>query len=384
VSAMSTSDLQRCGAHRRSWAAGQGAAMGRSEVLRYLTCPRADELLQRADAVRRQEHGDGVLVRGLLEFSNYCAAGCLYCGLRCGNQRLARYRMDADAIVAHAIGASREGYGTIVLQSGEDPELQPEAMQRVVTEVRSRCDIAITLSLGEMGSHAFGLWRSAGADRYLLKFETSNARLYQQLRPGHLLKDRIACLHNLRALGYQVGSGNMVGLPGQSLGDLADDLMLMAQLQLDMVGIGPFIPHPDTPLGGSQSVVSPQRTEQTSARSVDLVDLTLRCVAIARLLLPKAHLPATTALGTFALGGRERALQAGANVWMQDITPHPFKRLYEIYPERICRDESDETCRSCTRARVRTVGRFIQPGRGDAYRNDASSQSDLTCSESRR
>jgi biotin synthase len=379
---MSTSDPEACGWEGSTPNAPSPALLGRSDVLEYLTSAQSHELLRRADELRAQVHGDGVLVRALLEFSNYCGAGCLYCGLRRGNHRLARYRMEPDAIIAKALQAGSDGYGTIVLQSGEDPQMRPETIARIVEQVRKHSDIAITLSLGEQDCDALRMWRDAGADRYLLKFETGQERIYQQLRPGHLLSDRINCLRVLRDLGYQVGSGNMVGLPGQSLGDLADDLMLMASLQLDMVGIGPFIPHPDTPLSETPSLLSLTRRETTTARSVDLVDLTLRCVAITRLLLPKAHLPATTALGTYAReGGRERALRAGANVWMQDITPQPLKLLYEIYPERICRDESDEACRACTRARVGTVGRFVQAGRGDALRCTTAEAGGLTRSE---
>jgi biotin synthase len=340
--------------------------MDRKTILDRLTCPDASCLFQDASAVRASVHGDGVLVRGLLEISSHCVANCLYCGLRRGNGSLPRFRMTPQEIVETSLSAARSGIGTVVLQSGEDPEVGPEVIASIVAEIRAQSGVAITLSLGELPPEAYSLWRAAGADRYLLKFETSNAELYQRMRPGRVLRDRLACLKSLDALGYQVGSGNMVGLPMQTLGDLADDLLLMAELELDMIGIGPFLAHPHTPLAGADEPVSTGRNEHTPSRACDLVDLTQRCVAIARLLLPNAHLPATTALGTIVQGGRQRALQVGANVLMQDITPSRYQQLYDIYPNRVRHGQPVDQCGPSVQESIQCMGRFLQSGRGDA------------------
>jgi len=340
--------------------------LDRDAILGYLTCQDPSDLFAAADRVRREVHGDGVIIRGLLEISNHCNAQCLYCGLRAGNSSLQRFRMTREQIVAEAVTAARAGMGTIILQAGEDWSFGPEVVAGIVSEIRSATEAAITLSLGEFHRGAYALWRAAGADRYLLKFETSNEALYARLRPGSALRDRIAALRALRDLGYQVGSGNMVGLPGQTLGDLADDLLLMKGLELDMAGIGPFIPHPQTPLANAASLSVIGRNDRTPARACSLEDLTLRSVAIARLLMPRAHLPATTALGSLTAAGREKALKVGANVLMQDITPVALKALYDIYPDRICRNEPSAQCGPCMKGKVESVGRHVQLGRGDA------------------
>lgn len=340
--------------------------MNRKSVIELLTCPEPGALFQEATKVRRSVHGDGVLVRGLLEMSSYCEASCLYCGLRRGNGSLARYRLTPREIVETALSAAGAGLGTIVLQSGEDAELGPQVIADIVSQIRRQSAVAITLSVGELDRSAYAQWRQAGADRYLLKFETSNAELYRRLRPGRRLQDRLACLEALDELGYQVGSGNMVGLPMQTIGDLADDLLLMQRLGLDMVGIGPFLPHPHTPLAHAHDPVASERNEHTPARACDLLELTLRCVAIARLLLPRAHLPATTALGTLVEQGRERALQTGANVLMQDITPRHVQHLYDIYPNRLRQGEPVDECGPCVQERVKRLGLVLLHGRGDA------------------
>lgn len=339
--------------------------LDRDAILGHLTCQDPSGLFAAADRVRTQEHGDGVMIRGLLEISNHCNEQCLYCGLRAGNTSLQRFRMTREQIVTEAIAAARSGLETIILQAGEDWRFGPEVVAGIVAEIRKACDATITLSLGEFHRGAYALWRAAGADRYLLKFETSNQTLYSRLRPGRELRDRIACLATLKDLGYQVGSGNMVGLPGQTLGDLADDLLLMARLELDMAGIGPFIPHPRTPLADTMSPALIERNDRTAARACDLEDLTLRSVAIARLIMPGAHLPATTALGSLTSGAREKALKTGANVLMQDITPVALKSLYDIYPDRICRTESAAHCGSCMKNKIESVGRYVQSGHGD-------------------
>ena len=342
----------------------EAAVLHRTDILAHLTSSDPSSLFAQADAVRKVEHGDGVLLSGLLAFSSYCTSNCLYCGLRSSNRELPRFRMSRSEIVRAALEAWRAGLGSVVLQAGEDSKIGPEAIAGIIAELRAQSDIGIALSIGEFHPGAYALWRAAGADRYFLRFETSNSALYEWLRPGRSLQDRLRCLKLLADLGYQTGSGSLVGLPRQTLGDLADDLLLMAGLPLDMVGIGPFVPHPQTPLGSLETAQQAGRNEHTPARACDLFDLSLRCIAIARLLLPKAHIPAATALSALREGGRSRALQTGANVMMQDVTPSAHKRLYEIYPNRLCREEASRD----QHAWVHDQGRFIQSGRGDAIR----------------
>lgn len=306
-------------------------------------------LFHAADAVRRANVGDAVHLRGIIEFSNYCARNCLYCGLRAGNQTLTRYRLAPSDIVAIAQQGALLGYHTVVLQSGEDAWYTADIMCRIIREIRSRTGLAITLSLGERTPEDYALMRDAGADRYLLKHEVAEPDLYAQLRPGCRFADRRAALQTLRTLGYQVGSGNMVGLPGQTVDMLATDLLFLRDMDVEMAGIGPFIPHPDTPLG-------------ETARGT--LEMTIKCVAVARLLMPKAHLPATTAIGTIHPQGRQLALKAGANVVMPNLTPTQYRAYYTIYPGKICIGEEARQCSSCVRAMIHTLGRTVGQGPG--------------------
>ncbi|MQL51006.1 [FeFe] hydrogenase H-cluster radical SAM maturase HydE [Desulfofundulus thermobenzoicus] len=273
-------------------------------------------LFAAADEMRRRHVGDDVHLRGIIEFSNYCRNNCLYCGLRRENRRVKRYRMEPVEITDAARQAVNMGFKTIVLQSGEDPYYNGDVLARIVSEIKE-LDAAVTLSVGDRRREEYELWRRAGADRYLLKHETADPELFARLRPGTTLSQRLKRLYWLRELGYQVGSGNMVGLPGQTTEILAADLLLLKELDVEMAGIGPFIPHPETPLGKC-----PPGDWQ----------LSLKVLAVARLLLPKAHLPATTALGTVHPRGREMGLKCGANVVMPDATPLQYRAHYQIYP----------------------------------------------------
>jgi len=306
-------------------------------------------LFQAADEVRRRYVGDEVHLRGIIEFSNNCVRNCHYCGLRAANTALPRYRMSPSEIVTIAERAGGLGVGTIVLQSGEDPFWDAATLAEVVGEIKRRTGLAVTLSVGDRSREDYALWREAGADRYLLKHETSDAELFRRLRPGTTLDGRLTCLGYLRELGYQVGSGNMVGLPGQSLETLADDVILLRNLDVEMAGIGPFIPHPDTPLASA-----PPGT----------VDLTLRVLAVTRLALPWAHLPATTALGTADPEGRQKALRCGANVVMPNVGPTDYRRLYQIYPGKICVDEMADKCLACLKGMISSLGRSVGRGPG--------------------
>ncbi len=273
-----------------------------------------------ADEVRRRSAGPTVHLRAILEFSNHCVQDCLYCGLRRSRAGLRRFALDPGAIVATAVAAARAGYGTIVLQSGEDPRYGRETLAAIIREIKAEAPgLAVTLSVGERGFADYRAWRQAGADRYLLKHETADARLYAALRPRHRLSARLKRASWLSGMGYAVGLGNMIGLPGQTVEALVADLHLMAAFRPEMVGSGPFLPHPDTPLAGNPAGEP---------------ELTLNFLALTRLLLPKVLLPATTALATVRGDARRLALQAGANVLMVNVGPESTRSLYEIYPDR--------------------------------------------------
>lgn len=298
--------------------AAQTHCLTKEEIALLLSAHGEEEqaLFAAADTVRAQWVGDDVHLRGLIEFSNYCRNDCLYCGLRRSNRKVRRYRMEPEEILAAARAGVDLGYRTIVLQSGDDPWYTSALLARVVEEIK-KLGVAVTLSIGERKKSEYRDLKLAGADRFLLKQETADPKLYALLHPGQSYRHRIQCLEWLAELGYQVGSGNIVGLPGQSLDILAEDILFLQAHAVDMAGIGPFIPHPDTPLG--------------TCPPGD-VALTLRVLAVTRLLLPWAHLPATTALATLDKDGREKGLRAGANVIMPDLTPLVYHAAYEIYP----------------------------------------------------
>jgi len=342
--------------------------MNRSEILNWLreTDPaRLDVLWRRADTARRQRVGDAVHLRGLVEISNACARSCGYCGIRADNTKLERYRMTADEILACARRAVAFGYGTVVLQAGEDYGLTREWVADVVRRIKAATPLAVTLSLGERPDADLALWRAAGADRYLLRFETSNRALYDRIHPplDGRPSDRFAILHRLRELGYEIGSGVMIGIPGQTYDDLAADIEAFREWDLDMIGVGPYILHPDTPLGqkGSDAFSSDQ------APNTEL--MTYKVVALARLVCPGANIPSTTALATLNKAeGRELGLQRGANVVMPNLTPVQYRALYEIYPAKACIDETADECHGCLVRRIRSIGRTVGAGRGDSRR----------------
>jgi biotin synthase len=341
----------------------------RREILRWLREPdesRLEELWARADSVRRERVGEAVHLRGLIEISNHCVRQCFYCGIRAGRGELTRYRMSGDEILGCAQEAKAHGYGTVVLQSGEDPDLTREFTAQVVGAIKQRTGLAITLSLGERSDEDLAAWRAAGADRYLLRFETSDPELYARIHPSlpGQASDRIAQLRRLRAMGYEIGAGVMVGVPGQTWGILARDIELFGELDLDMVGVGPFLPSPRTPLGGpAAGEFAAPAGEQTPNDELT----TLKVVALSRLVCPEANIPSTTALATIdPASGRELGLQRGANVVMPNLTPLQYRALYEIYPGKACIHETASACSRCLEARIRAIGR--RPGAGPGGR----------------
>ncbi len=310
------------------------------------------ELFKEADSVRKKYAGDEVHLRGIIEFSNYCRMDCLYCGLRKSNRRATRYRMSPEEILASARKAAGMNIPTVVLQSGEDAHYSAEALCGIVKDIK-KLNLAVTLSAGEKTRDDYRRLRDAGCDRYLLRFETSDEKLYAKLRPGKKLKDRLKCLEHLEKTGFQTGSGIMAGLPGQTPESIAEDILLFKSLELDMVGIGPFLPHPHTPLSGEKT---------TDLESV------LKTLALTRIVTKDAHIPATTAVGTLDAEGRQRALAAGANVIMPNITPAKYRAFYEIYPDKICVDEDAAKCRGCVQKMISKAGRITGKGFGHSLK----------------
>ena len=332
-----------------------------TELLRETDEARRQALRERADTIRRQTVGDAVHLRGLLEISNHCARHCAYCGLHAGNASIPRYRMTPDEIYEGARQAAAYGFGTVVLQSGEDAGFTQSIIETIIRRIKDETPLAVTLSLGERTDAELAAWRSAGADRYLLRFETSDNELYERIHPSlpHRKSDRMRQLQMLRSLGYEIGSGVMIGIPGQSFDSLANDIERFRELDLDMIGVGPFIAHPDTALGAGRGF--PPHTDQVPASE----DMALKVIAVTRLICPQANIPSTTALATIdKAAGYESGLAWGANVIMPNLTPLHCKRLYQIYPSKICIEEPPENVVPMIRRRILSAGRTIGSGPG--------------------
>jgi biotin synthase len=345
--------------------------MDRDEILHWLRedDPEVlDALWAAADETRRRHVGDDVHFRGLVELTNHCVRGCAYCGIRAANREIQRYRMTAGEVMECVRMAVELGFGTVVFQGGEDYGLGTEWVADLVRQVKARTELAVTLSLGERPDEDFIAWRKAGADRYLLRFETSDPDLYRAIHPDlpGRVSDRIAMLGRLRALGYEAGSGVMVGTPGQTYQSLANDIATFRELDLDMIGIGPFIPHPATPLGNAPV---PDVHNQVPADEI----MVLKAVALTRLVCPDANLPSTTALATVnPKDGRERGLERGANIVMPNLTPPKYRILYEIYPDKACINETGDQCAACLRSRIESIGRTVGTGQGGRQRSSAT------------
>ncbi|MGA3009468.1 MAG: [FeFe] hydrogenase H-cluster radical SAM maturase HydE [Terracidiphilus sp.] len=335
------------------------------EWLRESRSTRLAELYQWANEVRRERVGDAVHLRGLIEISSHCTRQCMYCGLRRGNVALTRYRMTRDEILGCAREAERLGYGTVVMQAGEDDALTAEWIEEIVLWIKRETALAVTLSLGERQQDELRLWRSAGADRYLLRFETSDKNLFRAIHPLRFSggPDRLTLLRQLKSLGYEAGGGVMVGIPGQSFESLANDILTFRALNLDMIGIGPYIAHPDTPLGSGALRPEIDPFEQVPSNE----EMVYKMIALTRIVCPDANIPSTTALATInKVDGRKQGLQVGANVVMPNLTPVKHRRLYEIYPAKACIDESATDCNQCLRGQIHSLNRF--PGQGPGGR----------------
>ena len=318
--------------------------LSENEIVKILEDNTINEyLFKTADIVRKEYVGDSVHLRGLIEFSNICKCSCKYCGLRAGNNLVSRYRLNKEDLINCASNAVKLGYKTIVLQSGEDAYYAPDIMTEIIKEIK-KYDVALTLSLGEKSYEEYKAYKDAGADRYLLRIETTDENLYKELHPDMSFKNRIQCLYNIKELGFETGTGCLVGLPNQSLKSLARDILFFKEINADMIGIGPFIPHPNTPL--------------KNAKTGDFI-LALKVMALTRIILPHINIPATTAMETINPNGRIIALQSGANVVMPNVTTTEYRKKYEIYPNKICLNDAPDKCRNCITQKIKSIGRTI-------------------------
>jgi biotin synthase len=340
--------------------------MERNEILNWLMEEdekRLEKLWQWADTVRRENVGGEIHLRGLIEISNHCVRQCGYCGLRSDHEGLERYRMSEEEIMASVAEAQRYGYGTVVLQSGEDYGIERDWMSRMIRRIKTETPLAVTLSLGERHDKDLEAWRRAGADRYLLRFETSDPDLYRLIHPSHRTgrSGRLVILRKLKDLGYEIGSGVMIGIPGQTYNSLADDIDLFGRLDLDMIGVGPYIPHPSTPLGTGEWKRNIPEKDQVPNTEL----MTYKVIALTRMVCPEANIPSTTALATVNTErGREFGLMRGANVVMPNLTPPKYRAMYEIYPSKACIKETPSDCNVCLYRRIESIGRVVGRGPG--------------------
>jgi len=314
------------------------------------------QLYRFADDVRRKYCGDGILLRGIVEFSSYCRNTCRYCGLQKNNTTLQRYRLTAQQVLDAVDKIYGAGIRTVVLQSGEDEQMDPQWLADIVAQIRKRynSEMAVTLSAGEWDRAVYKLWKDAGADRYLLKIETSDSDFYAKFHPGMSFENRVRCLVDLAELGYQVGSGSLVGLAGQTMEILAKDIQFFKKHNFDMLGIGLFIPHGQTDLKDS--------------RRGDL-ETTIKMLAVTRIVMKDTHLPATTATGSISeYDHRIDAMAAGGNVIMPNFTPDDYKELYEIYPNKRCVKEKNFDPVKPIVAMAEKLGRYVELSRGDSLK----------------
>ena len=323
----------------------QALIQGRSPAL-------AEALREKAVRVREQIYGKTVYIRGLIEISSYCKNNCYYCGIRGGNPKAERYRLTPEEILLCCREGWELGFRTFVLQGGEDPWFTDEVLCPLLRQIKTEFPAcAVTLSLGERSRDSFQRLYAAGADRYLLRHETADKAHYEELHPAAMSwEHRMECLRQLKEIGYQVGCGFMVGSPGQSARELAEDLKFIEEFHPAMCGIGPFIPHKDTPFGDQPG---------------GSVELTCYLISILRLIQPNLLLPSTTALGTLDPMGREKGIQSGANVVMPNLSPVSVRKKYMLYDNKICTGEESAQCRGCLSARMASIGYEIVTDRGD-------------------
>lgn len=319
-------------------------------ILDHIKQEEMELLFNLANATRKANYGSKVFLRGLIEFSNYCKRTCQYCGLRCANVKRSRFRLTKEEILACCYQGYELGFKTFVLQSGEDDYFTDEILTDIIGEIKQKFpDVAVTLSIGEKSNSSYRSYYEAGADRFLLRHETATKELYDKLHPGMSFANRRECLENIKAIGYQAGAGFIVGLPGQTSEILAENLVYLKEFKPHMIGIGPLIVHPDTPLKDCSN---------------GSVEQTLICLALTRLLLPDVLLPSTTALNVLVPQGLKGGLQAGANVVMPNLTPVEERKKYELYQRRISADESKFLLARIEKS-IEEAGYEVDKGRGD-------------------
>ena len=317
--------------------------MNKDEIVEILTCESTDIYYKRADAIRREYCGNIVHLRALIEFSNFCKKQCLYCGINAKNKNVKRYRLSEQDIVKSAKYAQKIGFKTIVLQSGEDDYFDVKKMCSIIEKIKE-LNLVITLSIGEKTKDEYRAYKDSGADRYLLRIETTDENLYKKLHPNSDFKNRLKCLYNLKKLGFELGSGIMVGLPQQSIESIADDILFFKKIDVDMVGLGPFISNSETELKNFPN---------------GSYELALRSIAATRLLMPDINVPATTAMETLLKEGRKIALQSGANVVMPNITPQNIRGNYSLYPNKQSVNALDDDSLNLLREEIASIGDSI-------------------------
>jgi len=321
------------------------------EIYGYLTGKNDQELFALADRVRGDVFGKNVYLRGIIEFSNYCKQNCLYCGLRRGNREIQRYRLTMREILNCAEEIVQSGITTIVLQTGEDPYYTDRDIADIITAIKLRYEIAITLSLGERNYNVYKLWRDAGADRYLIRMETFDRENYAKVRPGNFWEERLRCVEMLRELNYEIGSGVMIDMPGESIGNLMTAIQMLTDMKLHMIGMGPFVAHSQTPFADEAN---------------GDIYLAFRTLALVRILNPMANMPSTSALDSVQPGARLRGLQIGANVIMPSFTPERVKELYNIYPGKNVQTDVSEYSLQSVIKMIDKAGYSVSYSRGDS------------------
>lgn len=309
-------------------------------------------LFERADEVRKNYCGDEVHLRGIIEISNFCERECLYCGLRKSNDKIDRFRMNPDEVIETARVIANIGIRSITLQSGEDPEYDTDQISYIIYSIKQFADVIITLSLGDRSFEEYKTWRYAGADRYLLKHGTNIPKAYTLIHQKNF-RDRLNDIDFLKSLGYQIGCGNLIGLPMQTMDDIADDLLFCKQMDIDMASFSPFIPSPNTPFRN---------------KPVGSVEITLKAIAIARILLKNCHIPATTSIATIDTLGREKALRVGADVIMPNFTPKAYREKYCIYPNKRFVIDDPISNASYYQHMILSMGRKVSNSMGDSYK----------------
>jgi biotin synthase len=326
-------------------------SFSRSEIIKLLESKGEERtlLFTKAAGIKEKYIGKKVWFRGLIEFSNICGKDCLYCGIRKGNKNLERYSLSDDEILAAATFAHTNKYGSIALQSGElEGKYITQRIETLLYKIKelSNAELGVTLSVGEQEPEVYKKWFDAGAHRYLLRVESTNQSLYNKIHPNDSIHDfnrRLDCLKSLQDIGYQTGTGVMIGLPFQTMDDLAGDLLFMKDFNIDMCGMGPYIEHADTPLIEHSEILMPLK---------DRFDLTLKMIALIRIMMKDINIVAATALQAIDPIGREKAVKIGANILMPNITPGKYRDNYKLYDNKPCTDDSAEDCQGCLEARV--------------------------------